>query len=79
MPYPNSHSGQIVFSKNAAEGAPNLCDETITLLHFPLEYLSSQKAESLDQATKEVPRRKMGRIVEGKKEKKDTDNKPTSP
>jgi hypothetical protein len=29
--------------------------------------------------SKEVPRRKMGRIVEGKKEKKGMDNKPTSP
>jgi hypothetical protein len=38
--------------------------EAITFLHFPPELLSTQKAEPLDQASKEVPRRKMGRLVE---------------
>jgi hypothetical protein len=41
-----------------------LRDEAITFLHFPPELLSTQKAEPLDQARKEVPRRKMGRLVE---------------
>ena len=64
MPHPKSHSGQIVSIKNAAKGAPNLRGETIAFLHLPPESLSTQKAESLDQASKEVPRRKMGRLVE---------------
>ena len=64
MPHPDSHSGQIVFSKNAAKGAPNLRVEPITLLHFPPESLSTQKTEPLGQASQEVPRRKMGRLVE---------------
>ena len=64
MPYFNSHSGQIVFSKDAAKGAPNLRGEATTFLHFPLESRSTQKAEPLDQVSKEIPRRKMGRLVE---------------
>ena len=64
MPHPDSHSGQIVPSKNAAKGAPNLRGEAIVLLHLPPESLSTQKAESLDQASKEVPRGKVGRLVE---------------
>jgi hypothetical protein len=64
MFYSNSHIGQIVFSKNTAKGAPNLRGEAITFLHFPPESRSTQKAEPLDQASKEVPRRKMGRFVE---------------
>jgi hypothetical protein len=69
MTYSNSHSGPIVFSKNTAKGAPNLRGETISFFHFPPESLSTasptQKAEPLDQSRKEVPRRKMGRLVEG--------------
>ena len=64
MPHPNSHSGQIVPSKNAAKGAPNLRGEAIAFFHLPPESLSSQEAEYLDQARKEVPRGKMGRFVE---------------
>jgi hypothetical protein len=64
MPHLNSHSGQIVSPKNAAKGAPNLRGEAIALFHLPPESLSTQKAESLDQASKEVPRGKMGRLVE---------------
>ena len=64
MSHPNSHSGQIVSIKNAAKGAPNLRGEAIALFHFPPESLSTQKAESLDQAIKEVPIAKMGRLVE---------------
>jgi hypothetical protein len=64
MPHPNSHSGQIVSTKNAAKGAPNLRGEAIALFHLPPESLSTQKAESLDQASKEVPRGKMGGLVE---------------
>ena len=64
MPHPNSHSSKIVFSKNVAKGAPNLRSEAIAFLHFPPESLSTQKAEPLDQTSKEVPRRKMGRFVE---------------
>ena len=51
MSHPNSHSGQIVSIKNAANGAPNLRGETIVFLHLPLESLSTQKAESLDQTS----------------------------
>ena len=46
------------------EGDPNSRDEAIALLHLPPESLSTQKAEPLDQTSKEVPRRKMGRLVE---------------
>ena len=46
------------------EGTPNSRDEAIALLHLPPESLSTQKAESFDQASKEVPRRKTGRLVE---------------
>jgi hypothetical protein len=64
MTHPNSHSGKIVFSKNTAKGAPNLRGEAIVLFHLPPESLSTQKAESLDQASKEVPRGKVTRLVE---------------
>ena len=64
MSHPNSHSGQIVSIKNAQQGAPNLRGETIAFLHLPPEPLPTQKAESPYQASKEVPRRKMGRLVE---------------
>jgi len=64
MTHPNSHSSQIVPSKNAAKGAPNLRGEAIALFHLPPESLSTQKAESLDQASKEVPSGKVGRFVE---------------
>jgi hypothetical protein len=60
----NSHRGQIVSIKNASEGAPNLRDESIALFPLPPESLSTQKTESLDQVRKEVPRGKMGRLVE---------------
>ena len=46
------------------EGDPNSRDEAIALLHLPPEPLPTQKAESPYQASKEVPRRKMGRLVE---------------
>jgi hypothetical protein len=36
----------------------------VALFHLPPESLSTQKVESLDQASKEVPRGKMGRLVE---------------
>ena len=64
MTHPDSHSGPPVSSKNAAKGALNLRGEAIAFFHFPSESLSSQEAEFLDQACKEVPRGKMGRIVE---------------
>ena len=64
MPHPNSHSDQIVSIKNTAKGAPNLRGEVIALFHLPPESLSTQKAESRDQVSKEVPRGKMGRLVE---------------
>ena len=64
MSHPNSHIGQIVSIKNTTKGVPNLRGEAIALFHLPPESLSTQKAESLDQASKEVPRGKMGRLVE---------------
>ncbi len=64
MPHPNSHSGQIVSIKNNLKGVPNVRGEAISLFPLPPESLSTQKAESLDQASKEVPRGKMGRLVE---------------
>ena len=54
MPHPKSHSGQIVPVKNAAKGAPNVRGEAITLFHVPPESLSTHKAESLHQTSKEV-------------------------
>jgi hypothetical protein len=64
MPHPDSHSGPPIPSKNAAKGALNLRGEAIAFFHIPTDSLSSQEAEFLDQARKEVPTRKMGRIVE---------------
>ncbi len=64
MTHPNSHRGQIVSIKNVAKGAPNLRGEAIALFPLPPESLSTQKAESLDQVSKEVPRGKIGRLVE---------------
>ncbi len=64
MPHPDSHSGPPISSKDSVKRAPNLRDETIAVLHIPTESLPSQETEFLDQARKEVPTRKMGRIVE---------------
>ena len=64
MPHPDSHSGSPISSKNAAKGALNVRGEAIAFFHLPSESLSSKEAEFLDQAGKEVPTRKMGRIVE---------------
>ncbi len=64
MPQPDSHSGPPISSKNAAKGALDLRGEAIAFFYLPSESLSSQEAEFLDQARKEVPTGKMGRIVE---------------
>jgi hypothetical protein len=64
MPHPNSHNGPIVSDTNTAKGALNLRGETITPFHLPPESLSPQKAKLFDQTSKEIPRGKMGRIVE---------------
>jgi hypothetical protein len=63
MPHPDSHNGPPISSKNAAKRALNLRGEEIAFFHIPTESLSSQEAEFLDQARKEVPTWKMGRIV----------------
>jgi hypothetical protein len=64
MPHFNSHSVQIVPDKNTAKRALNIRGEVIVLFHLPPESLSPQKTKSPDQTSKEVPRGKMGRLVE---------------
>jgi hypothetical protein len=64
MPHPDSHSGSPLSSKNAAKGALNVRGESIAFFHLPSKSLSAQEAEFFDQARKEVPTGKMGRIVE---------------
>ena len=64
MPHPDSPSGPPISSKIAAKGALNLRGEAIAFYHLPSESLSLHEAEFLDQARKEVPTGKMGRIVE---------------
>jgi hypothetical protein len=64
MSHPHSYGGQPISSKNAAKGALNLRGEAIAFFHLPSKSLSSQEVEFFDQARKEVPTGKMGRIVE---------------
>jgi hypothetical protein len=64
LPQPHSYGGQPISSKNAAKGALNLRGEAIASFHLPSKSLSSPEAEFSDQAHKEVPTGKMGRIVE---------------
>ena len=64
MPHPHSYDGQPISSKNAAKGVLNLSGEAIAFFHLPSKSLSSEETEFFDQACKEVPTGKMGRIVE---------------
>jgi hypothetical protein len=64
MPHFNSHSGQTVPDKNAAKRALNIRCEAIALFIFPPNRCRHKKTKSPDQKGKEIPRGKMGRIVE---------------